>query len=114
MRPEWIPGSSPPKRTPSCEHEATPNAPSARRRICEANWGTTVRQYRLFAAVAKSVAVRYPELAHDDLILLVDGLWSAFAHESRMAAVELLKLYLDRLQPDDISLLEQLLRESRT
>ena len=75
------------------------------------HYGTAVPVVR---SVARSVAVRYPDLTHDDLILLVDHLWSVLAHERRMAAVELLKIYLDRLQRDDIFVLEQLLRESRT
>ena len=75
------------------------------------HYGTALPVVR---SVAKSVAVHYPELSHDDLILLVEELWSVFAHERRMAAVELLKICRDRLQPDDISVLEQMLRESRT
>jgi len=75
------------------------------------HYGTTVPAVR---AVARSVGVRYPGLAHDDLIALVDALWSVPVHERRMAAIELLKVYVDRLRCDDISVLERLLLESRT
>lgn len=75
------------------------------------HYGTAVPAIR---SIAKSVGVRYPELDHDDLIVLVDVLWSVPVHERRLAAVELLDLYADRLQCDDMSILERLLREART
>ena len=75
------------------------------------HYGTTVPAIR---AIAKSVGARYSELGHDDLIALVDALWSVPVHERRMAAVELLDLHVDRLQCDDMPLLERLLREART
>src|SRR5207302_9137117 len=75
------------------------------------HYGTKVPAIR---AIAKSVGVRYSELSHDDLIALVDALWSVSVHERRMAAIELLKHYVNRLESDDMSILERLLRESRT
>ncbi|MGD9704308.1 MAG: DNA alkylation repair protein [Acidimicrobiia bacterium] len=65
-------------------------------------------------AVAKSVRQRHPDLDHDDLVALVEALWAAPVHEHRMVTVELLDLYSDRLGPDDMALLERLLRASRT
>jgi 3-methyladenine DNA glycosylase AlkD len=53
-------------------------------------------------------------LAHDGVVALVDTLWRRGIHELRMAAVELLDLYDDRLSPRDAPLLERLIRESRT
>jgi 3-methyladenine DNA glycosylase AlkD len=65
-------------------------------------------------AVAKSIGRRWPEISHDDLIALVVTLWSAPVHERRMAAVELLKLFVDSLDQDDVAVLEDMLRESKT
>ena len=75
------------------------------------HYGTTVPAIR---AVVKSVSTRYPVLGHDDLLALVDALWSAPVHERRMAAVELLEFHVARLQPGDMPALERLLREART
>jgi 3-methyladenine DNA glycosylase AlkD len=73
--------------------------------------GTTVPAIR---SVAKTVRRQYAELDHDDLVTLVGALWAAPVHERRMVTVELLDLYVDRLRPTDMALLERLLRESRT
>jgi 3-methyladenine DNA glycosylase AlkD len=65
-------------------------------------------------AVAKGVRKLHPDLSHEELVDIVEALWSAPVHERRMVAVELLDAYADRLVPADMVLLEQLLRESRT
>jgi 3-methyladenine DNA glycosylase AlkD len=65
-------------------------------------------------AVAKGVRKLHADLDHDELVDLVQALWSAPVHERRMVAVELLAAYADRLVPADMVLLERLLRESRT
>ena len=65
-------------------------------------------------AVARGVARRHPELGHDELVALVEALWAEPVHELRMACVELLDLHVDRLGPDDVALVERLLRTSRT
>jgi len=75
------------------------------------HYGTSVPAIR---AVAKATTRRHPELAHDELVGLVEALWAIPVHERRMASVELLDLYCDRLGPGDAALLERLLRESRT
>jgi 3-methyladenine DNA glycosylase AlkD len=75
------------------------------------HYGTSVPAIR---AVAKATARRHPELTHDELVALVDALWSVPVHERRMVSVELLDLYCDRLGPGDAARLERLLRESRT
>lgn len=64
--------------------------------------------------VATAFHGRHPEIGHDELVALVERLWSRPVHECRAAAVELLDLYGDRLRPADMTLLERLLRESRT
>jgi 3-methyladenine DNA glycosylase AlkD len=53
-------------------------------------------------------------LNRGEVIALVEALWSRPIHELRMAAVEVLELRAARLQPDDIALVERLIRESRT
>ncbi len=75
------------------------------------HYGTSVPAIR---AVAKSVPRRQPDLGHDDLLQLVLSLWDTPVHERRMAGVELLGLYSDRLLATDMPLLERMLRESRT
>jgi 3-methyladenine DNA glycosylase AlkD len=75
------------------------------------HYGTSVPAIR---SVAKAVASQHPGLGHDDLVMLVDALWAASVHERRMAAVELLGIYHDRLRGEDMILLERLLRGSGT
>ena len=75
------------------------------------HYGATVPATR---SVVKAVARRFPVLGHDELIALAVSLWAAPVHERRAAAVELLDLYAKQLQPRDIVVLEQMLRESRT
>ena len=74
------------------------------------HYGTTVPEIR---SVAKTVRRQHAELDHDDLVTLVGALWAAPVHERRTVTVELLVLYVDRLRPTDMALLERLLRESR-
>lgn len=66
----------------------------------------------------RSVAVRLrrdrPDLGHDDVVRLVEALWSAPVHERRMLAVEVLDQFAGRLSPADLGLVEQLVRQSRT
>lgn len=75
------------------------------------HYGTSVPAIR---AVAKATTRQHPDLTHDELVALVDALWAVPVHERRMASVELLDLYCDRLGPGDAALLERLLRESCT
>ena len=75
------------------------------------HYGTSVPAIR---SVAKAVAAQHPGLSHGDLVALVDALWTAPVHERRVAAVELLGIYHDRLHGEDMALIERLLRESRT
>jgi 8-oxo-dGTP diphosphatase len=53
-----------------------------------------------------------PGLPHDGLVALVEELWGRGIHELRVAAVELLDLYADRLSPADRPFLERLIREA--
>ena len=63
---------------------------------------------------AKRIKREHPGLARTDVLRLVRQLWKQPVHELRMAAVTILDLYSPSLQAKDISLLERLLRESKT
>lgn len=56
----------------------------------------------------------HPDPGHEAVVALVERLWDTPVHEHRMAAVELLDLHGDRLEPRDLALVERLVRESRT
>ncbi len=73
--------------------------------------GATVPAIR---RAAKALHRQHPDLSHDELVGLVEELWGRRIHELRMAAVELLDLYDDRLTPADLGLLERLIHESST
>jgi len=64
--------------------------------------------------VAKTVGARYPAGEHDSLVALVTALWAVGVHERRMLAVELLVMGARCLGPEDLVLLERLLREAGT
>ena len=53
-------------------------------------------------------------LDHDGADRLVEELWSAPTFERRMAAALILELHVDELRSEDLSLIERLIRESRT
>lgn len=76
-----------------------------------AHYGVSVPDTR---AVAKSVRRSHPDLAHDDLTDLIEVLWVEPVHERRTVSVELLVAFGELLTPDDLPLLERLLREART
>ena len=62
----------------------------------------------------RRIAKQVPPLDHDTLVDVVEALWAGPFHECRSAAVELLELQLDVLGPDDLSLVERMIRESGT
>ena len=64
---------------------------------------------RVVRAFAKGTS-----LTHDELLALVEALWTEPVHERRMAAAVLLELHPKLLSPADLPLIERLLRESRT
>jgi 3-methyladenine DNA glycosylase AlkD len=53
-------------------------------------------------------------LPRDALLATVEALWARPVHECRMSAVELLELGADELVPEDVGLVERLIRESGT
>ena len=54
------------------------------------------------------------ELRRRELLEAVEALWARPVHECRMAAVELLTLRGELLEPVDLELVERLIRESKT
>ncbi len=75
------------------------------------HYGVSVPDIR---RVAKAALRDQGPVGHDDLIALVETLWAEPVHERRMACVELLDAGGAVLGPDDMTLLERLLREART
>lgn len=75
------------------------------------HYGASVPKIR---AAVKAVCRDHHEIRHAQLRAVVDDLWQRRVHECRMAAVELLVCFEDRLRPDDLDRIEQLLREART
>lgn len=74
------------------------------------HYGTSVPAIR---SVVREV-VGGADVTHDDVVALVRELWRVPVHERRAGAVEVLTAHLGVLRADDLGLLEQLLRESRT
>lgn len=74
-------------------------------------YGVTVPTMR---RIAKRFTGEHPDLARPELIDLVEALWKERVHERRALAVLLLERFESLLEPDDIALVEILLRESRT
>jgi hypothetical protein len=56
----------------------------------------------------------HPDLDRAGILALVEALWSEPVHERRMAAVEVLDARSQVLVPEDLPLLERLLRDART
>ena len=73
--------------------------------------GATVGQIR---AEVKTMLAGIGELGHDDLMALVEALWSEPIFERRMAASVMLEMRKGLLGVDDLRPLERLLRDSRT
>jgi 3-methyladenine DNA glycosylase AlkD len=63
---------------------------------------------------ARACIKPHPDLSHDELVSLVRTLWARTIFECRMAAVLLLEMRPMLLGPDDLGLLEQMIRDSHT
>jgi 3-methyladenine DNA glycosylase AlkD len=72
--------------------------------------GATLADIRLVARQA----ARDPGLDRDGAVRLVEELWSVPTFERRMAAALILELHADELRSEHLSLIERLIRESRT
>jgi 3-methyladenine DNA glycosylase AlkD len=91
----------------------TPERAAGEKRYLKSDFaflGSTLGDMR---RVAKSFA-KNEQLGHDDLIALVQELWSKPVFERRMVAVILLELHAPELGPNDLPVIEGLIRESRT
>lgn len=64
--------------------------------------------------LVKDLLKRHPNLTRSQVLVMVEELWTSGVHEARTAVVELLALRSACLGPDDLQLLERLLREART
>jgi 3-methyladenine DNA glycosylase AlkD len=73
--------------------------------------GATVPATR---SAVKAAFASEGSLSRDELLALVDALWVRGIHELRMASVEALDLQAKLLLPQDIGLIERLIRESKT
>ncbi|HET9878039.1 MAG TPA: DNA alkylation repair protein [Candidatus Limnocylindria bacterium] len=72
--------------------------------------GASVQQIR---RAVKELEARAP-LDRERLLSLVDALWRRPIHERRVAAVVTLERHVPLLRPDDLAVMERLVRESRT
>jgi 3-methyladenine DNA glycosylase AlkD len=70
--------------------------------------GVTVWQIR------RAVKAHVRGLSHDDLVALVEELWSGTIFDRRLAAAFALESHPDLVGPDDLPLLERLIRDSHT
>jgi 3-methyladenine DNA glycosylase AlkD len=75
------------------------------------HYGATVPAIR---RVVKEFLRGQEGLTHRTLVDVVRRLWAAPIHEQRMAAVELLEQRVDDLEPGDLDLVEELIRDSFT
>ncbi|MFN8019676.1 MAG: DNA alkylation repair protein [Acidimicrobiales bacterium] len=74
-------------------------------------WGVTVPEVR---AIVKAALTTRSRPDHDLVVGVADQLWRAPVHERRLAACQVLALHVVVLSPDDLVLVERLLREART
>lgn len=65
-------------------------------------------------ATAKSFHRQFPALAHGDLTEVVLTLWRPPVHELRSLAIAILEAFRDRLVFEDLSLIEDLVRQCNT
>jgi 3-methyladenine DNA glycosylase AlkD len=78
-------------------------------------YGATVGQIRAGAMRgARAGAAARGRVDRPEAVRLVTALWDSPVHEHRMAAIDLLRIWHDRLEPADLPMLEHMLRTSRT
>ena len=93
---------------------ATPERAAAEKRYLKSDLDFIGATMPTIRRVSRSVQRDHPELGRPEVLRLVKQLWKRPIHELRAAAVELLELYGSLLEPGDIGLIEQMLRQSRT
>ena len=75
------------------------------------HWGVGVPETR---AVVRAALAPRSMPAHDLVVEVAEALWAEPVHERRLAACQVLTVHVARLGPDDLMLVERLLREART
>ncbi len=65
-------------------------------------------------STAKSFRRTHQDLSRELLIDLVEALWQTRSHDLRSLGIALLELYVGSLEPEDMALVERLLRRSAT
>jgi 3-methyladenine DNA glycosylase AlkD len=65
-------------------------------------------------AIAKRFARAHLDASRSDVLRLIRELWKPPVHELRMIAIELLLLFLPKMQAKEMDLVERLIRESKT
>jgi 3-methyladenine DNA glycosylase AlkD len=64
--------------------------------------------------VVRATLTEHPELERDDVVELVDALWSRGIFDCRLAAVELLRAAAGLVEAADVDVVERLIRQSST
>jgi 3-methyladenine DNA glycosylase AlkD len=107
-----------PHAAATIDHDLRAEAVAGRAEKERAYLKSDLTHYGVSVPAIRRVAVGFlrthDDLRRDDLLALVDALWSVPVHERRMAAVELLAHRPELLGAADLGLLERLLREART
>jgi 3-methyladenine DNA glycosylase AlkD len=91
----------------------TPERAGGEKRYLKSDLAFLGSPLRDITRVAKST-LKNEQLTHDDLIALVHELWRKPVFDLRMAAVILLELRAGELGPNDLPVIERLIRQSRT
>lgn len=65
-------------------------------------------------STAKGFRRQFPKLPREEVIEVVRMLWQPPVHELRSLAIALLEVYRDRLDPADVPLIEEIVRECNT
>jgi 3-methyladenine DNA glycosylase AlkD len=93
---------------------ATPERAAAEKRYLKSDLDFIGASMPAIRKVSKALQREHPELARPEVLRLIRQLWKRPIHELRAVAVELLQLYGSLLEPGDIGLIEQMLRQSKT
>jgi len=93
---------------------ATPERAAAEKRYLKSDLDFIGASMPVIRKLSKALLRQHPELARPEVLRLIRQLWKRPIHELRAVAVELLQLYGSLLEPGDIGLIEQMLRQSKT
>jgi 3-methyladenine DNA glycosylase AlkD len=93
---------------------ATPERAAGEKRYLKSDLDFIGATVPAIVKATKRLKREHPDLARPDVLRLVRSLWERPVHELRMAAVTALDLYSPTLEPEDIQLIEQMLRDSKT